>query len=206
MRMLAVIGPRVEKWVKLLIGLAVVGVALAVGIEWVYNNYFTDDLLLPGSRYAVSAWVAKDDVVNRLITGRAPTTKESQQMNVKFAIWVVGDDAAVYASKIDRPCWGNADSWRNVNVVLIVRLRRAGRQKVHFNQRTNFGGGLEGADHWEEVETYNADAWLVDRETRVPIGYKFIEAGASGNGSVGDNRFFCVRQARTWAEGFTGAQ
>jgi hypothetical protein len=197
-------GRTMKRWAVPLIGFLVLSwllvALLAAGFEGL-RNYFRGYLGSDGPLDAVRAWVQQDDLVERLSSGQVPANKGAD--TIKFAVWVVGDDADLYMSKIACPCGGNTEYWDEANSVLIVRMKRAGKQKVDFDmlQKDPFDGHVESlmTKHREDVATYSADAWLVDRKSRALIDYKFIEAGMVGTGSIDDVRFSCVQCARDWA-------
>jgi hypothetical protein len=212
-----VLGAVVILWVFALIG----------ALAWDYiSAQRSDDLSKVGGRNRVYDWLAKDGLMNTLVEGKATPFAAcapiaGRQTSGPFVVWVFGENYREYSDTgvgSGALGWGgDAGTWGRTNAVLIVKLTGAGNETRPVSQRTQNSTAFPeiGPYKDEQVKVYDAEAWLIDKQTRQCLGHKAFPPGAEPDSAavsspvgnpfvkyynVKDLRFRAVTHAVEWAK------
>lgn len=200
-----------------------VGIGAAV---WDYiGDQLSDELSKDGGRNRVHDWLAKDGLMDKLVQGKMQFSQcapiDERQIFGPVVVWAFGDDYRDYPGMqvgdgtLGFP--GDGVTWAHTNSILIVKLTGAGNETRKVSQDTG-NNPLDPAMRYykeEQIKVYNAEAWLVDKETRQCLGHKTFQPGpdpdsASANSlilspfvkyyNVNDLRFRAIDHAVKWAK------
>lgn len=226
-RVKTIASPRAAKAFLLGCG-ALVVVIIAVAAWAILSDYISnlrsDELSTVGGRNRVHEWLAKDSLMDRLAQGQAPFPQYApiagRHSFGPFVVWAFGDDYRDYSDvQVGSGALGFAesvDTWGHTNSVLIVKLTAAGRETrrvSHSSQQNPFPETGPYSD--EEIKVYDAEAWLVDKQTRECLGHQTFKPGPDPHSgsvsglvsnpfvtyySVNSLRFRAIDHAVEWAK------
>jgi hypothetical protein len=208
-----------------LLGVSAVLLVPLVGIGAIVLDYFadlkSDEIVNRGGRNHVHDWLTRDDLLDKVKQNKAPFTQcaplASRQAFSTLIVWVFGDGYLDYSDVQtgNGAIGGGADTWGHAKSILMVKLTGGGTETHQVTQVTK-DNPLPGIGPYknEEIRVYDAEAWLVDKQTRQCLGHETFKPGPDSGGrtiagavlnpfvtyrSVKDLRFRAVAHAVAWA-------
>ncbi len=218
--------PLAAKALMLLGAVAILWVFGLIGaLVWDYiSSQRSDELSKDGGRNRVYDWLTKDGLMNTLVEGKATPFAAcapiaGQEVLGPFVVWAFGEDYGDYSdTRVGSGAFGGgADTWGHTNSVLIVKLTGAGNETRRVSQSTQNTPSFPEQKSYkdEQIKVYNAEVWLVDKQTRQCLGHKVFQPGSDPDSAavsplvlnpfvtyynVKDLRFRAIAHAVEWAK------